>query len=211
MSRPIWRKISAFKCWPAPRACQCLTSPAHSNSRKACPRTSIWCDVACGVCRSSWLRQICLFRKLRALPGFRIKAIARAGSESRSASLRAATDGRCARADPHGNRSPVRALFESEGRAFRRVAGIFQRADKIFLTLALKFFLRCPEVCNARCDFLPLSSDCLLSFGHAHPFLIRVSRLLVVAIGARIGARRCRIVVANRVLPSQVHSERRWL
>ena len=102
MSRPIWRKISAFKCWPAPRACRCLTSPAHSNSRKACPRMSIWCDVACGVCRSSWLRQICLFRKSRALPGFRIRAIARAGSGSRSASLRAATDGRCVRASPHG-------------------------------------------------------------------------------------------------------------
>jgi hypothetical protein len=103
MLRLIWRKISAFKCWPAPRACRCLTSPAHSNSRKACPRTSTWCDVACGVCRNSWRRQICLSRKSRALPGFRIRAIARAGSGSRSASLRAATDGRCARTSPHGN------------------------------------------------------------------------------------------------------------
>ena len=104
------------------------------------------------------------------------------------------------------NRSPVRARLESERRAFRRVARIFQRREKIFLALACEFFLRCPEVCNARRDFFTLSSDFLLLFGHAHPFLSRVPRSLVVAIGARIGARRCRIVVANRVGASQVHS-----
>ena len=86
------------------------------------------------------------------------------------------------------------------------MASIVQRGDKKFLALAFEFFLRCLEVCNPCCDFFPLPGDPLLLFGHAHPFLSRISRSLVVAIGARIGARRCGIVVANRVLASQVHS-----
>ncbi len=104
------------------------------------------------------------------------------------------------------NRSPVRARLESERRAFRRVACIPPRREKIFLALACELFLRCPEVCDARCDFVPLLGDSLLLLGHAHPLLSRVPHSLVVAIGARIGARRCRIVVANRVGASQVHS-----
>ncbi len=39
------------------------------------------------------------------------------------------------------NRSPVRARLESERRAFRRVASILQRREKIFLALACEFFL----------------------------------------------------------------------
>jgi hypothetical protein len=50
------------------------------------------------------------------------------------------------------------------------VAGIFQRGDKIFLALAFEFLLRCPEVCDARCDLFALSSDSFVLFGHAIPF-----------------------------------------
>jgi hypothetical protein len=51
-----------------------------------------------------------------------------------------------------------------------RVARIFQRGDKIFLTLAFEFFLRGFEICDARDDFFPLQSGVVWLFGHAHPF-----------------------------------------
>ena len=66
--------------------------------------------------------------------------------------------------------SGLSVLALGPGQAFRRVARIFQRREKIFLALACEFFLRCPEVCNARGDFFTLSSDSLLLFGHGHPF-----------------------------------------
>jgi hypothetical protein len=97
--------------------------------------------------------------------------------------------------------------FKQRG-AFRGVARIVQRGGKKFLALACEFFLRCPEVCNPCCDFLPLPGGPLRLFGHNSPFLSRVSRALVAAIGARIGVRRCGIVVANRVPALQVHSGR---
>jgi hypothetical protein len=50
------------------------------------------------------------------------------------------------------------------------VARIVQRRDKIFLAFAFEFFLRGPEVCNARCDFLTLLREAVVLFGHAHPF-----------------------------------------
>src|SRR5439155_1574430 len=73
------------------------------------------------------------------------------------------------------------------GQAFRRVARIFQRREKIFLALACEFFLRCPEVCNALCDFFTLSSDSLLLFGHAHPFLSRVHAHWWSRLGRELG------------------------
>src|SRR6202158_6554830 len=50
------------------------------------------------------------------------------------------------------------------------MAGVFQRRDEIFLTLALEFFLRRFEVRDAACDLFPLQSGVVLLFGHAHPF-----------------------------------------
>jgi hypothetical protein len=83
------------------------------------------------------------------------------------------------------------ALVESTG-AFKKL-----------LALACEFFLRCLEARNPCCDFFPLPGDPLRLFGHAHPLLSRVSGALVAAIGARIGARRCGIVIANRVPASR--------
>ena len=83
------------------------------------------------------------------------------------------------------------------------MASIVQRGDKKLLALTFEFFLRCLEARNPCGDFFPLAGDPLRLFGHAHPFLRRVSRALVAAIGARIGARRCGIVVANRVPASR--------
>ena len=79
-----------------------------------------------------------------------------------------------------------------QSEAFRGVARIVERSGKKFLALACEFFLRCPEVCNPCCDFLPLPGGPLLLFGHNSPCLSRVSRALVAAIGARIGARALR-------------------
>ena len=75
------------------------------------------------------------------------------------------------------------------------VPRVLQRRDKIFLAFALEFFLRGPEVCNAHCDFLAFPRQSILLFGHAHPFLSRVPSPLASAIGARIGTRRCKIVM----------------
>ena len=63
------------------------------------------------------------------------------------------------------------------------MAGIFERRNKIFLTLAFEFFLGRFEVCNTRCDFFPLLSGAVLLFGHAHPFDSRLT-FMVAAIGA---------------------------
>jgi hypothetical protein len=54
--------------------------------------------------------------------------------------------------------------------ALRSGAGIFQCGDKIFLALALEFFLRGFEAGDACCDFFPLLSGVVRLFGHAHPF-----------------------------------------
>lgn len=42
-------------------------------------------------------------------------------------------------------------------------------AVKKFLALALKFFLRNPEACNSRRNFLALSREIFFKFGHAGP------------------------------------------
>jgi hypothetical protein len=75
------------------------------------------------------------------------------------------------------------------------VPGIFQRGDKIFLTLAREFFLRCFEGCNAHCDFFPLQRGIIRLFAHAQPFLIRVQAELAAVIEARIGSKRRGIAI----------------
>ena len=65
-----------------------------------------------------------------------------------------------------------------------RMPRIIQRGDAIFFALALEFFLRGFEICDARRDFFPLPSEAILRFGHAHPYLSRVPRSLASAIGA---------------------------
>jgi hypothetical protein len=81
-------------------------------------------------------------------------------------------------------------------RVFSRVTRVFQRRDKIFRARAFELFLRRLEVCDAGDDFFPLQSRVVQLFGHAHPFLILVPLPLADAIGARIGRRRCKIVIA---------------
>ena len=51
-----------------------------------------------------------------------------------------------------------------------RMPRIIQRGDAIFFALALEFFLRGFEICDAGRDFFPLPSEAILRFGHAHPF-----------------------------------------
>jgi hypothetical protein len=54
--------------------------------------------------------------------------------------------------------------------ALKSAAGIFQRREKIFLALALEFFLGGLEVGDARGDFFAFLREAVLQFGHAHPF-----------------------------------------
>jgi len=109
--------------------------------------------------------------------------------------------------------SPRNDALGPERRALGAVAGIFplgilQCGDEIFGALALEFFLRRFEICDARGNFFSLQSEAVRMFGHAHPFDF-VPVLFADAIGARIGIRRCRIVIvdkAGRVLVAQAPS-----
>jgi hypothetical protein len=62
----------------------------------------------------------------------------------------------------------------------------FERGYKIFIALALEFFLHRFEACNARRDFGPCACRTLTLFDHCPSFLIliRVSPALAVEIGA---------------------------
>jgi hypothetical protein len=56
---------------------------------------------------------------------------------------------------------------------------IGKRGDEIFVALAFEFFLGGFEGGNPHCDFFPLAREAVFTFGHAHPFLIRVPPSLV--------------------------------
>ena len=57
-------------------------------------------------------------------------------------------------------------------RAFRRVARIFQRGDKIFLALAFEFLLRRPEACDPCGDFIAFAREIFFLSWCRHPVLI---------------------------------------
>jgi hypothetical protein len=56
---------------------------------------------------------------------------------------------------------------------------IGERGDEIFIALAFEFFLGGFESGDPHCDFFPLAREPIFTFGHAHPFLIRVPPSLV--------------------------------
>jgi hypothetical protein len=85
---------------------------------------------------------------------------------------------------------------ELERQAPRSAAGVLQRGYKVFFALALESILGGSEVCDARRDFFPLAREPVLLVGHTIP-LIRVSRSMVIRIGARMRRLRRRIVVAH--------------
>jgi len=88
----------------------------------------------------------------------------------------------------------LRPKWRAAARAFV-AAGVFERADEILVTLASEFFLSGFENCHARGNLLALSREPIVLFAHAHPLLSRVPTSLASEIEARIGIRRCKIVM----------------
>src|SRR5487761_2248132 len=75
------------------------------------------------------------------------------------------------------------------------VARVVERGGKIFLALAPESFLGGFEICHARGDLFALARTAVLLLSHAHPLSNRVPCAFAWQIGARIGIRRCRIVI----------------
>jgi hypothetical protein len=91
---------------------------------------------------------------------------------------------------------PKWRAVERTARSFT-AARVFERADEVFVSLTSEFFLSGLESCHTRRNLGALPREPIVLFAHAHPLLSRVPTLLASEIGARIGIRRCKIVIVD--------------